>query len=179
MLVGHRVRVRMGWKQHLQYLKDVHDKFFVVRISAQTCALGPLSGTTKRDLSLYLRSGPKKKQFLDHLQDTRHPAACLSAWTQVSMGQGICKCVEDEGSTSASLDVTSALQLQLVDPAPNMPMHPMPCLIHKEYLFVRYSNGMNLDLDLLKSMINSSNSQHKMIPQVPVLQDHVKDAQAG
>lgn len=98
----------MGWKQHLQYLKDVHDKFFVVRISAQTCALGPLSGTTKRDLSLYLRSGRKKSSW------TRHPAACLSA-TQVSMGQGICKCVEDEGSTSASLDVTSALQLQLAD----------------------------------------------------------------
>lgn len=77
--------------------------------------------------------------------------ASFGGFTQVSMGQGICKCVEDEGSTSASLDVTSVPSTARKGSIPKTPpqtwhgmMHPKCHVwcIYYEDLFVRYSNGI-------------------------------------
>lgn len=82
---------------------------------------------------LYLRSGLFKGPLLGPpLAQTKHSLhAYLPASPRWDMGQGICKCVEDEGSTSASLDVTSVASTARKGSIPKSPpkhgrgmMHP-------------------------------------------------------
>ena len=153
-------------------------------ISAQTCALGALSGTTKRDLSPVPQIWAEKQAFSACLICRLHPGeiwgkAFANAWKMRAVLQ-----------PAWMLPQSLQLQGRWIDPQNNPTQtwpwddaSKMPCLMHILRISICKIFQWHENLDLLKSITVSIApfwpTTKNDSPQVPVLQDHVKDAQAG